>query len=144
MLFRSKIGTGEDVTTQVVVDDLLLNNANLVPVGQPGTTSVDLTFSVLWSATGINAADAAGKDSTLTISAPTYSGLGTLTSAQIDAMFDFVVVSGAGSITEGVAQDVVITITFALEPASQAIYNMVANGTLAISFTFTVSDALID
>ncbi len=59
-------------------------------------------------------------------------------------MFTFTVVSGAGSITEGAAQNVVITITFANEPASQAIYNKVANGTLVVAFTFTVSDALID
>ena len=125
------IGSGEAVTTTVVVTGEAVDT-DLTPGNYQA-----LVYSVNWS--GENAAGAAGAAGTLAVGSVIYSGLGDLTSAGIDAMFDFVVTSGDGAIIAGTPQDVTMTITFTNEPANKIIYDKVANGTLTVQFTFTVT-----
>lgn len=130
------IGSGNAVTTTVAVADLADLSA-LIPTayGTPGTDdTAALTLPVLWTAT----AGGAGATGTLSVTLDSYT-LGTLTEGEIDAMFTITVTSGTGAITEGVSQDVVITILFGTEPATQAIYDEVAAGNLVLNYTFTVT-----
>ena len=131
------IGTGNAVTTTITVADLADTSA-LIPTayGVAGTDDTAiLTLPVAWDA-DLGGAD--GSIGTLSVVLDSYT-LGTLTEAQIDAMFSITITSGTGSITEGTPQDVVITIVFGTEPTTQAIYSQVANGTLALSLTFTIT-----
>jgi len=130
------IGTGNDVTTTITVADLADTSA-LIPTdyGVAGTDdTAELTLPVAWDA-DLGGAD--GATGTLSVVLDSYT-LGTLTEDEIDAMFSITVTSGAGAITEGISQDVVITIVFGTEPASKLIYDEVDLGTLAMSFTFSV------
>lgn len=146
------IGAGSAVTTTVAVDNEV-SAGLLVPSGfENGTTTFDeivLTFQVDWTA---DQDGAAGTTGTLTVDIDelTYrivdgSDVSTgLSAAQIDAMFDFVVTSGNGaSMTIGGSQNVVITITFANEPASNDIYQMVANGTLKFDVDFSLGSIVL-
>ena len=131
------IGTGNAVTTTITVDDLA-DTSGLIPTayGVAGTddTAV-LTLPVAWDA-DLGGAD--GSTGTLAVVLDSYT-LGTLTELQIDAMFSITVTSGTGAITEGTPQNVVITIVFGTEPGTKTIYDQVDLGTLAMSFTFTVT-----
>jgi len=129
------IGAGGTVATTVSVADLGLNEAGLVPVGHAGTNSVDLTFSVIWTGdTG-----SAGATGTLSVTSVTFSGLGDLTDTEIKTMFTPATVSGTGTVTVRSTTPVVISITFANEPANQGMYNKVASGTLVATIVFTVT-----
>jgi len=134
------IGEGGAVTTTVSVDDFGFEDLDLVPTayattpgGAEGEDYVTLTFSVLWDGDG-----AEGATGTLAVT-HVFSGLGSLDNTAIEVMFSVVPVSGQGAIVAGTAQDVVLKVIFDTEPANQSIYNDVANGTLAITFTFTVT-----
>lgn len=127
------IGEGDSVTTTVVVE----NESNSVPmvptayaIGSEDT--VVLTFDIDWTGTG-----ATGALGNLVISVNSYT-LGTLSEAEIDAMFTITPETGV-VVTNGTTQQATVTVVFTTEPASQAIYNQVANGTLEINLTFTVS-----
>lgn len=125
------IGEGDAVTTTVVVTGEA-EDVDLEP-----TQSQELVYLVNWSGSGAD-----GAIGTLAVSDLAYSvAPGTLTHAQLDAMFDFVVTSGDGAITAGTPQNVTITITFTNEPATKAIYDEIAAGTLSVQFTFTVTAA---
>lgn len=132
------IGSGSAVTTTITVGDLADSSA-LVPTAHaatPGTEdTVALTMSVAWAA---DADGAAAIDGTLGVTIDSYT-LGTLTEAQIDAMFSISVTSGTGAIVEGTPQNVVVTIVFQNEPGTKAIYDEVALGTLALSLTFDIT-----
>lgn len=132
------IGQGGTVETTVTVADLSDTSA-LVPTAyvEVGVTTdtATLTLPVLWADTGDAATGATG---TLAVTIDSKT-LGTLTAAQIDAMFTITVTSGTGAITLDNSQDVVITVEFTNEPATQAIYDQVANGTLSLGLTFTVT-----
>jgi hypothetical protein len=133
------IGEAAAVTTTVTITGTSADT-DLIPTGRgvDGTDdTVALTFPVIWEQAG-GATDFDGTTGTLAV---TFSNkaLGTLTVAEIDAMFTFTVTSGAGAITEGSSQNVVVTVVFANEPATQAIYTQVANGTLSFDVTFTVT-----
>lgn len=132
------IGEGGTAETTVTVADLNDTSA-LVPTAyvEVGVTTdtATLTLPVLWADTGDQASGATG---TLAVSV-TSKTLGTLTEAQIDAMFTITIVSGTGAITVDNSQDVVITVEFTTEPGTQAIYDEVANGTLTLSLSFTVT-----
>ncbi len=132
------IGAGNAVTTTVSVADLGLISGTLVPTGyenNPTTVDrVEMTFNVNWNGTG-----AEGAIGTLAVT-NVFSMTG-LSQAQLDAMFSFEIVSGSGSITAGTAQNVTVRVIFANEPASKAIYDLVASGTLNLTVTFTVTVA---
>ncbi|RJX24333.1 MAG: hypothetical protein C4537_07085 [Acholeplasma sp.] len=147
-----EIGQGSAVTTTVLVGDET-SAGLLVPTGyQNGTTTfnqITLTFDVDWTA---DASGAAGTTGTLVVDVVETSfdilddlDVTTgLTDVQIDAMFDVVVTSGNNaSMTIGGSQAVVITITFANEPASSAIYDAVANGTFVFDVTFTLGSIVL-
>lgn len=124
------IGTGDAVTTTVVVNDET-SGGPLVPVGFTGTNDVDLTFGVDWTGTG-----AEGATGTLAVTVDSievggvdYSGLFTVT-----------VVSGTGAITvDGTTQNVVVNVEFTNEPADQTEYNAVAGNDVVVTLTFTVT-----
>lgn len=131
------IGSGNAVTTTVTVADLADTSA-LVPtayIASAGDDVAVLTLPVAWDAVE---AGADGTTGVLSVVVDSYT-LGTLSKAQIDAMFTIVVTSGTGAITEGTPQNVEITITFVTEPADSTIYAQVAAGTLAMSLTFSVT-----
>jgi hypothetical protein len=136
------IGEGNAVTTTVTVTGPTAGGATgLVPTAYAATAGVEdtatFTYAVDWDADSAEAGSGFTGDLAVTFS---NKSLGTLTPAEIDAMFNFVVTSGDGAITEGAAPgNVVITVTFATEPATQAIYNEVALGTLTFDATFTVT-----
>ena len=133
------IGEGNEVTTTVSLANTGTTGSGLVPTayGTPGTDdTATWTYTVDWDADSAEAGSAfAG---TLAVAFSNKS-LGTLTSTQIDAMFSFVVTSGDGAITEGGQNTVVITVVFGTEPATQTIYDQVANGDLQFDITFTVT-----
>lgn len=133
------IGQGNAVTTTVTLGGPTAGgSAALIPTAYatPGTEdTATLTYTVDWDA---DAAGAAGIPGTLAVTFSNKS-LGTLSEAQIDAMFSFTVTSGAGAITEGGQNTVVITVVFGTEPATAAIYDQVANGSLTFDITFTVT-----
>jgi hypothetical protein len=148
------IGQGSAVTTTVAVDGV--NNGGLiVPTGfQNGTTtfnSVVLQFTVNWTA---DAAGAAGTTGTLVVDVDELSydivdnlvdnNSTGLSAAQIDAMFDITVTSGNNaSMTIGGSQVVEITVLFANEPASNAIYQAVAQGVLTFDVSFTLGTIVL-
>lgn len=138
-----EIGTGEAVTTTVTVGNQS-DAGLLVPDGfEDDTTTfdnIDLTFNVVWTQ---DATGAEGTTGTLNVSIDSYDIVDELndttglSKAQIDAMFTIVVTSGdQESMTLGGNQDVVVTVTFVNEPATEDIYEMVASGTLKINLTF--------
>jgi hypothetical protein len=143
-----QIGEGEAVTTTVAVGNQTFGG-DLVPVGfeDAGSTpakvsSVALTFNVVWTQDDTGAEGTTG---TLNVSIDSYDVVDELdattglSTAQIDAMFTIAITSGNGaSMTLGDNQNVVITVTFTNEPATQAIYDMVAAGTLKLNLTFTL------
>ena len=142
-----EIGQGDAVTTTVTVADVA-DAGLLVHTGyQDDTTTFDdltLTFSVAWDEDDTGAAGTTG---TLNVTVDSYDivdDLGTttgLTTAQIDAMFTIVVTSGdQETMTLNGTQNVVVTVTFTDEPATKAIYDKVANGTLKINLTFLLDD----
>jgi hypothetical protein len=131
------IGSGNAVTTTVSVADLgLAEDVLLVPSTFENNTTtfdeVEFTFNVNWTGTG-----ATGAVGTLAVT-NVFSMTG-LTVEQLNAMFTFEIVSGAGSITAGTAQEVTVRVIFANQPANQAIYALVAAGTLNLTVTFTVT-----
>ncbi|MDR4968060.1 MAG: hypothetical protein RG740_00430 [Acholeplasmataceae bacterium] len=148
-----QIGEGEAVTTTVTVGNETFGG-DLVPVGFEDedsdpikVSSVVLTFNVVWTQ---DSTGAEGTTGTLSVSVDSYDIVEYdedleedvttgLTTAQIDAMFDIDITSGDGaSMTLGGNQNVVITVTFENEPATQAIYEMVAAGRLILNLTFTL------
>lgn len=144
------IGEGNQVTTTVAVDDLALVNASLVPkayTSTPGThvegeSYVDLTFDIIWNEVN---AGATGTTSTVSLSNIVWSVTpGTLTSAQLDAMFD-AVIQGSNVVTLNATHNyVVVRVSFEVEPATQAIYEQLATGTLTATLTFLVADVAVN
>ncbi len=144
------IGTGDAVTTTVTVADLT-DGGLLVPTGfEDGSTkfdSIDLTFDVAWDADVLGGAGTTG---TLTATIDSYDILdlavgGTTTGlslAQIDAMFTFSVTAPTSMSIDG-NQNMVLTVTFANEPATAAVYAMVASGFLQVNLTFTLGSIVI-
>ncbi len=132
------IGEGQAVTTTVsfgaqTADEDLVPTDYIVSAGDDTST---LTFSVSWAeATDLDADGTAG---TVVATVSNYS-LGTLSEAQILAMFTFTPDAGTAISLDGAAVSYDITVVFANEPATQAIYDQVANGTLSFDVTFTVT-----
>ncbi len=135
------IGEGSDVAveTSVIVDNET-GAGTLVPVGYAveGTSvdNLDLTFSVLWEGTAL---DVDGDTGELAVSVGTVK----IDGNDVSGLFTISVASGNGDITAGTAQDVVVHVIFANEPANQAAYEAIANGSLVISFTFAVSSDMV-
>ena len=132
------IGQGEPVTTSVSfaaqnAEDALVPTAYIENTGDD--TSV-LTFSVEWNEdTDLDADDTAG---TVVATISNYS-LGSLTQAQILNMFTFTVDSATAITLDGDAVSYSVSVVFANEPATKAIYDEVASGTLSFDVTFTVT-----
>ena len=127
------IGEGDTVTTTVAVNNES-DSTPMVPTAYKVATedTVVLTFDIDWDGTG-----ATGTTGDLVISVDSYT-LGTLTEAEIDDMFSITTQTGV-EVTAGTIQQATVTIVFHTEPDTQAIYNQVANGTLEINLTFTVT-----
>lgn len=144
------IGQGDTVTTTVAVgdQDLTGGTALLVPVGYEDGVEVsqlDLTFSVNWSGTGAEGAAgtlAVTVDSVKTvIASPASTNLWSAVGNLYGDMFTVTVQSGTGAIVAGTPQDVVVRVVFTNEPASQAIYDLVATGVLQVTLSFDVTAA---
>lgn len=132
------IGSGEAVTTSVSfaagsATDALVPTAYIDNTGDDTST---LTYSVTWAET--TDLDADGTAGTVVATVSNLS-LGTLTPAEIQAMFTFTPDAAAAISLDGAAVDYDITVVFANEPATKAIYDQVANGTLSFDVTFTVT-----
>ena len=131
-----QIGTGETVTTTVVVSGSASSTLDLVPVGRDdaGVTSVssiNFTFDVEWAGAS-NATDAAGATGTLNIT-PVLSGAG----ASELALFT-VTAASTQSVTYGSTTPVSITVEFTNEPADSAQYDLIANALLNLQVTFLI------
>jgi hypothetical protein len=128
------IGQGNTYTTAVSVANVDDTSA-LVPTGygSVGDDTAALSFTVNWTGAG-----AEGSAGTLSVSIDSYSFTG-LTTAEIDAMFSITVTSGEGAIVVGTPGTVVVTVVFENEPATLALYNTVALGTLTVNLTFSVA-----
>ncbi|QWB95841.1 hypothetical protein KHQ89_07995 [Mycoplasmatota bacterium] len=132
------IGAGDDVSvaTEVTVNDES-SAGKLVPVGNDAAAGdvddVDLTFSILWEGT---VEDVDGDIGTLAVT------LGTVMIGSTDVSgLMTVTIPADQTITAGTSLDVVINVEFTNEPANQAAYDAIANGTLTIGLTFTVTVA---
>ena len=137
------IGEGEDVTTTFLVTNE--DNDTLLPMVPTGyqvalesTNVVTLTFTVEWDAVE---SGADGVESTLTLSALTFGGVADFTEqTEYTALFSAVVTGGLSqTITEGIPLEIEVVVTFHTEPATQAIYEDVANANLTLDITFTVA-----
>jgi hypothetical protein len=141
------IGEGDAVNTTVVVGDADNFGFDLVPVGfdsDPNDeSSLTLSFSVNWSGTG-----ATGANGTLAVNILEVRTVDAITAGThvwafsgglYGNMFTVSVTSGDGAIVAGTPNTVIITVTFTNQPASQAIYNQVANGKLEIDIEFDVT-----
>ncbi|TVP85394.1 MAG: hypothetical protein EA375_04640 [Acholeplasmataceae bacterium] len=129
------IGEAGETTVTLLFDEA--SEGDLVPDGYTGESTSVLTFDVEWDA---DVAGTAGGSGTLAVSIISYT-LGTLSEEQIDLMFDISITAGNGaaiSVGGGVV-NVQITVFFENEPATQAIYDQVANGTLSITVSVTVT-----
>ena len=131
------IGSGRTVTVTAALS--LAPNEVLVPVGKEAVSNeanpvsiVTFNFTVDWTDT----ADGVSS-STLAVTPSNYD-LGTLSPTEILDMFTFTVTSD-NAITNGAQKTVTLTVQFTNEPASEAIYNEVANGTLTFDLTFVVT-----
>ncbi len=134
------IGEGQAVTTSVSFDEQTAADA-LVPtkyIVNPGDDTSTLTYSVAWTET--TDLDADGTAGTVVATFSNYS-LGSLTETEILAMFTFTADPATAIALDGAAVNYNITVVFANEPATQAIYAQVANGTLSFDVTFTVTVA---
>ena len=128
------IGAGDTVETTVTVADVG-TDGTLVPVGfEDGTTvnNEDKKFTVEWDGTG-----AEGATGTLEVTVTGLS-LGNLTDEEIEGMFT-VDVSAEPQITAGTPLDYTVNVEFTSEPSDQDMYDQVANGSLEITLTFTVT-----
>lgn len=136
------IGEGDTVTTTISFGSLVEDGNTLVPVGyEDGAStfsSTTFTFPVQWDADSSGVEGVVG-DLTVTLGDPSITP-GTLTLAELEAMFDIEVTTAPATLTEGAGtSNVIITVTFANEPATKAIYDEVANGTISFDVTFIVN-----
>jgi len=130
-----EVGEGETVTTTVTVGDL--TDGILVPVGITldvgEANNVDLTFPVLWESDDTVGADAFIGSLSVSIGSVLIGGV------DYSHLFTVTVVSGTGTITEDISQDIVINVEFTNEPADAAEYAAVAGLDLVVTLTFTVT-----
>jgi len=144
------IGEGNQVTTTVAVDNLGTVNESLVPkayTSNPGThvegeSYVDLTFDIIWNEVN---AGATGTTSTVSLDNIVWSvAPGTLSSAQLEVMFD-AVIQGSNVVTLNATHNyVVVRVSFEVEPGTQAIYEQLATGTLTATLTFLVANVAVN
>ena len=132
------IGQGDVVSTTVTLN-VTDQGRTLVPAGfeDESTTynTTTFTFDVNWDgdADGIE-----GVEGTLTVTIEDLT-LGTLLDAEeIEGMFTITITPTSATITEGETLEVTVTVFFENEPADQAMYDQVANGSLEIELKFSV------
>jgi len=137
------IGSGNTVETTVNVggSPTAGGSTGLVPTAYAATAGVEdtatFTYAVDWDRDSNEAGT--GFTGTLAVTFTNFS-LGTLSEAQILAMFTITVTSGDGAITEGAAPgNVVINVEFTTEPADSTIYAQTATNTLSFDAVFTVT-----
>ncbi len=133
------IGTGSSFTTTLDVTTDTADNNNLLPTSRIVNTGDDrttYTFPVIWEVNEDGSTyDGATGELSVTV---TYSMAGSgLDSAQLDAMFSINDITNV-AITEGVSQNVDVTLIFDTEPVDEATYNAIKGGTLTLTLTFTV------
>ena len=139
-----QIGTGEEVTTTVVVVGEASSDLELVPVDREvdseSVSSISFTFDVTWAGAS-NADDAAGATGTLNVT-PVLTGLqsdGT-TAVQQDELDLFTVTAASTqTVTYGSTTEVIITVTFTTEPINAAQYALIADALLNLEVTFLVN-----
>ncbi len=129
-----QIGTGETVSTTLNVTSAndLAGNV-LVPVGQTGAgkvSSTQVTFSLNWDGDG-----ATGAVGSVAISTSVMVG-----TTNVSHLFT-VTYTTPDSITAGTVKDIIVTVTFANEPADVTEYNLVADQDLIVTLSFTVTPA---
>lgn len=131
------IGEGGKTTLDVQLP--VVTGSGLVPQAYTGTHSATMTFNVEWTE---DVANTAGGSGTLDVGVVSYT-LGALDEDAIDLMFTIVVTSGDGDAisVDGDAVEVLVTVTFVTEPATQEIYEEVAQGSLVITLSFSVITA---
>jgi len=144
------IGQGGTAETVVTVNDTTLDT-DLVPDTQTGTNNVNLVFTVNWaedSSIQLNGATVTGTLTATAVFTSILDSLGDntgLDATAIGLMFTLGTPSyqdSSQTITMGTPKTVTINLLFDNEPASKAIYDLVANGSIVITVTFVVSSPI--
>ncbi len=134
------IGAGEAVSTTAAVGTIGVDNEDLVPtdyVVSVGDDTAVITIPVTW-----NSEDgASGALGTLVASSPVLSATGLL-EAELNAMFNVTITTNNVSIANGATQSVVITVVFANEPATKALYDALqAAGEITLTVSLVINPA---
>lgn len=135
------IGEGQVVNTSAAVGLIDVNGEDLVPTAYASgdeDTAV-ITIPVTWT----SALGASGALGTLTASNPVLTTDGdVVTTAQLNAMFSVTLTTNNVSITNGATEDVVITIVFANEPATLALYEALQTaGQIILTVSLVITPA---
>ena len=129
-----QIGSGDTVTTTVLVNGGTANTLPLVPVGREvedeSVSSITYTFAVEWA--GTEDASATGATADLTVT-PTLSGLGVTELGLFTVTAETTQNVVYGSIT-----NITIIVEFTNEPLDVAQYNLVANQELTLTVAFNL------
>ena len=133
------IGSGDAVTTTVVVSDVASSALELVPVGREesgvSVSSITYTFDIVWAGT-TSALDTAGAHGDLSASI-------VLSGAAAPELALFTVSTYAGAnVVYGSTTQVLVTVTFTHEPADQDQYNLIASKVLSLAVTFTINNVV--
>lgn len=141
---------GEGGTTTVTVTPPVALTSDLVPTTvNPALDEAVMTFVVDWNEASVNTASANGKlvasivSVKTTVAATDYTwaaGLGGDANLYGDMFRIVITYPQTDQISvDGPTRDVVVTLVFENEPASQAIYAQVAAGVLTVEVSFSVS-----
>lgn len=131
-----EIGSGDTVTTTVLVNGETANTLPLVPVGREvegkSVSSITYTFNVVWA--GTKDASATGATADLTVT-PTL----TLSGLDVTELGLFTVTAETTkNVVYGSSTEITITVTFTKEPLDVAQYNLVADKELTLTVKFNL------
>ena len=138
------IGEGGEATTSVTVGGGS-SSRTLVPSGNEDEPTTyyyeDVTYSVAWDAVMDEANLATGTLAVSVVSIEISSGASDGQDVYSTGwnLFTAVVQSGDGAITEGTPASVVVRISFANEPANQTQYDAIANQSIEVVLSFSVT-----
>lgn len=136
------IGSGQVVNTTATVGTVEVDGSGLIPdsVAPGNEDTAVITIPVTW-ASGV--AGSVGATGTLVVSDPVLSTTDdVVTTAQLNAMFTVTLTVPSVAINIGETEEVVITVKFANEPASKAIYDaLVLAGSIKLTVTLAINPA---
>lgn len=144
-----EVGSGESIGMTVSVADAANTTDDLVPTAfvstSPGSPvdTIELTYSVSWVESGSVVVDGSTGDLTVSVTevrSMLGGGGSQIWAANSNIYGDMftIVITGDGEIVAGTDSTVTVSILFATAPASQAIYNQVANNSLELDLDFSV------